>query len=81
MPEKRVRARGFNQFRKVVRDKAGTARAVANCKSCQYLNANDECTNPNVSKYDIVEEDNKMYCVYWRGYDYDNGRAKKDSDW
>ena len=81
MAEKKIRSRGFNQFRKLVRDKPSTAKYVANCQSCKFLNANDECTNNNVTQYDIVEEEGKTFCAFWKGFEYDNGRRKKDFDW
>lgn len=79
--KKGERKRGFNQFRKQVRDKQGTARVVANCQSCQFFNADEECTNGQVTKYDMVYEDSKTYCNFWQGYGYDNGRKKVESDW
>lgn len=84
MPQqpKQIRSRGFNQFRKSVRDKQYMAKSVANCKSCKYLDGDEVCTNSNVSKFDMIEEENKTYCNFWKGYDYDNGRRKKDPfDW
>jgi hypothetical protein len=78
--KKGERKRGFNQFRKQVRDKSGTARQVANCQSCQFLNRNDECSNPNVTEFDMVKEAHKTYCTFWRGFEYENGR-KKDDVW
>ena len=76
------RRRGFNAFRKQVRDKSMMARNVANCKSCKYLNSDDVCTNSNVTQYDLVEEENRTFCNYWQGYEYDNGRRSKDPfDW
>lgn len=76
------RRRGFNAFRKQVRDKQTTARVVANCQSCKFLNHEDECTNNNVTEYDMVHADNKTYCNYWQGFEYENGRRKKDPfDW
>jgi hypothetical protein len=75
------RKRGFNSFRKQVRDKSNMGRQIANCQSCQFLNRNDECNNPNVTEYDMVREENKTYCTFFRGFDYENGRRKKDDVW
>lgn len=74
MPSKRQR--GFNQFAKKVRDKSRVARSVANCKSCMYLNENDVCTNNGVTSYDMVVEETRTYCTFWKGIEYNNGRKK-----
>lgn len=79
--KKGERRRGFNAFRKQVRDKPSTTRHVANCVSCQFFNKDEECVNPNVTAYDMVYEPHKTYCSFYRGYDYDNGRQKKEDDW
>lgn len=79
--KKGERKRGFNSFRKTVRDKPTTSRHVANCMSCKFFNSDSECTNPNVTQYDMVVEDHKTYCSFWTGYEYNNGRTKKDDDW
>mgnify|MGYP001232325641 CR=1 FL=1 len=73
--------RGFNQFSKIVRDKATVAKQVANCKSCIYFDTEENCTNSNTSQYDMVTEEHRTYCCYWKGEAYDNGRRKKDFDW
>ena len=79
---RQVRSRGFNQFRKNVRDKQYIAKSVANCKSCRYLDDEGVCGNPSVSKFDLIEEEHKTYCNFWKGFEYDNGRRKKDPfDW
>jgi hypothetical protein len=70
------RKRGFNQFRKQVRDKAHMSRNVANCKSCKFFNSDEECTNPNVTEFDMVKEESRTYCTFWKGFEYDNGRSK-----
>lgn len=75
------RRRGFNAFRKTVRDNPSRARLIADCKSCRFLNHNDECTNPSVTEFDMVIEGSKVYCTFWQGYEYDNGRKKKDDIW
>lgn len=71
------RKRGFNAFRKQVRDKPMKMRQVQNCLSCRFLDDNKECGNPNVTSYDMVYEEHKTYCTFWRGYEYDNGRREK----
>lgn len=76
--KKGERKRGFNQFRKQVRDKSTTARQVANCKSCKFFNAKEECTNSNVTSFDMVQEEHRTYCTFWKGFEYDNGRKDKD---
>lgn len=76
--ERRV---GFNQFRKTVRDKPALTRNVANCLSCKFLNHEGECTNSNVTLYDMVQEDHRKYCSFWSSYDYDNGRKNKKDEW
>lgn len=79
--KKGERKRGFNQFRKTVRDKPSSAKYMADCKSCKFLNQNDECTNSNVTSYDMVTTEEKTYCTFWKGFDYDNGRKQKDDTW
>lgn len=78
--KKGERRRGFNQFRKQVRDKPQGMRQVANCLSCKFLDSEGECGNPNVTSYDMVYEGTKQYCSFFKTYDYDNGRKPKD-DW
>jgi hypothetical protein len=75
------RKRGFNQFRKQVRDKKGTARQVANCLSCKFYTKEEECNNPNVTEFDMVYEDHRTFCTFWKGFEYDNGRRKDDDLW
>lgn len=41
------------------------------CDNCKYYykDEGDEeelCQNPNVLKYDIVIDDNRTYCSYWK---------------
>lgn len=79
--KKGERKRGFNQFNKDVRDKPSMAKAIANCESCQYLDADGECTNLTVSEYDMVRDGTKTYCSFWRGFEFNNGRKKKITDW
>jgi hypothetical protein len=79
--KKGERKRGFNAYRKTIRDSPNKGRLVADCKSCRHLNSNDECTNNNVTAYDMVTEGDKTYCSFWQGFEYDNGRKKKDDEW
>lgn len=78
--KKGERRRGFNQFRKTIRDSSLKARLVADCKSCKFFNSKDECTNGEVTSFDMVQDGNKTYCTFWQGFDYDNGRKKQDRD-
>lgn len=72
------RRRGFNQFNKTLRDNHTRAKFAANCLSCRHYNSNDECTNSGVTEFDIVREESRTYCTFWQGYEYDNGRKKKE---
>jgi lipopolysaccharide biosynthesis regulator YciM len=76
------RKRGFNQFRKVVRDK-NKGRFIASCKSCKFFNSDDVCTNPSVTEWDMVTptDGGDPHCTFWMGLDYDNGRKKKTDEW
>lgn len=54
--------RGFKPLASQVE---GKEKYVANCESCASWDENDGCMNPNVLKYDLIEEDNRIYCLYW----------------
>lgn len=71
--------RGFNRYNKLMRDKPGIAKHVANCQSCKHSDGNGGCLNNGVSEFDMVYEKDRTYCTFWQALDFDNGR-KKDSD-
>lgn len=37
---------------------------IASCDSCIYFH--NDCRNPNVTEFDIIETDDKIYCNFWK---------------
>ena len=66
------RKRGFNEFRKQTEHKA---KIIASCDSCMYME--DSCTHTGVTAYDMVEGDNRIYCLYWQAYPVNRIRRKR----
>lgn len=75
--------RGFNQMRKMIRDRPSSVQYIANCLYCLHYDEEKGCTNGNVTLYDVVQDGDREFCSYWSGVPYDNGRKKKDEmdDW
>lgn len=76
-----TRNRGFNQFAKTVRDNPYLAKSIARCESCVFFSDKEECTNNNVTSFDMYEDEHGVKsCTFWRGVAYDNGRKKQEED-
>lgn len=43
----------------------GKAKYIADCNSCIDWDDRMGCQNPNVLKYDMIEEGSRIYCTYW----------------
>ena len=59
--------RGFNVSRKKAKKGIKYLRSCFNCNYF-YKAVGDEdevCQNPNVSEYDLVVDNNRVYCTYW----------------
>jgi hypothetical protein len=58
--------RGFTPLRKVMSDKG---KFVASCDSCKFFFREDGeeeyCHNPNVTKFDMQEVGNRIFCTFW----------------
>lgn len=55
--------RGFKHFTKHI---DGKEKYIASCTSCADWDDKEGCQNPNVLAYDMIDEDNRTYCNYWR---------------
>jgi hypothetical protein len=74
--------RGFNSFRKHV-EKKGNSRYFASCQSCKFHDDEEGCQNNEVTAFDVVKEEGRTYCAYWRGLEAESSRKKKENhdDW
>lgn len=65
--KKKDRARGFGEFWKKTGKKQSTMRYLASCESCAYMGEDGECSNNNVSEFDMVKDEtsNRIYCTFW----------------
>lgn len=59
--------RGFKPLRKQMRDKG---KYCADCRSCRHFYAEegdkeDVCHSSSVTKFDMVYETNRTYCIFW----------------
>ena len=52
-------------FKRLDKQIEGKEKYVADCKSCVDWSDENGCDNPNVCKYDICEDDGRVYCTYW----------------
>lgn len=41
----------------------------ASCQSCQYFGIDDICENNNVTSFDIIKVDDRVFCPFWRPED------------
>ena len=62
--KKGERRRGFDSFDRRISKKRSSA-FIASCESCYFYNADQECTNPNVTEFDMVYEKNRTFCTFW----------------
>lgn len=63
--------RGFKAFRDEVKGTQYKLRNIRDCKSCASFFEDTEgdeeyCHDSSVTSYDMVNEDNKTYCSFWR---------------
>ena len=59
--------KGFKKVRELVSERG---KYVANCNSCRMFyqgedDAEECCHNNEVTKFDMVEEENKSFCTFW----------------
>ena len=40
------------------------AKFSARCQSCRYF-GDDGCENNSVTKFDVVNDDGRVFCVFW----------------
>ena len=63
----RIRS-GEKAFLKILKTKRFTY--IANCNSCIYNYVDkygeEGCHNSNVTQFDIVEDEGRNYCQFWR---------------
>jgi hypothetical protein len=62
--------RGFKAFRNTYKDDARALKRLRNCDTCKFQYQDEDtreevCHNNNVTKFDMVQEENKTYCTYW----------------
>lgn len=72
--------RGFNRYNKLMRDKPGIAKHVANCKSCRFSDGEGNCNNNGVTEFDMVYEEHRTFCTFWKAPHFDNGRKDQAKD-
>lgn len=47
------------------------AKYIARCESCRFFD--DVCTNANVTSFDVVEDEDRRFCVFWQPEEAENG--------
>ncbi len=66
--KKPIFTRGYNESRERLANNPYYTRSCFNC-ACYYQASGDKeevCQNPNVLEYDMVVQENSIYCVQWR---------------
>lgn len=66
--KKPIFTRGYNESRERLANNPYYTRSCFNC-ACYYQASGDKeevCQNPNVLEYDMVVQENNVYCVQWR---------------
>lgn len=62
--------RGFKSFRSTVKEDKNGLRRIRNCKTCKFFypeegEQEDICHSNSVTKFDIVQEGDLIFCAYW----------------
>lgn len=59
---------GFDEVRERVNAGSRYLRSCFNCRYCYEADGEDEelCHNDNVLEFDIVVEENRIYCHLWK---------------
>ena len=47
---------------------------IASCYSCIYFHEED-CHNPNVTEFDMIETEDKLYCNFWKNSYWEEDRG------
>lgn len=60
--------RGYKKVRELIEKRP---KVYMSCSNCQYyyqvIGENEEtCNNPSVLPYDLVVEENRIYCIHWK---------------
>lgn len=60
--------RGFKKVRELIEERP---KVYMNCLNCKYyyqaMGENEEtCNNTDVLHYDLVIEENRIYCIHWK---------------
>lgn len=60
--------RGFKHFRNTIKNNPKAIKNIRSCTSCMYFYEDDLgecCHNNSVTKFDVVEDGERVYCSYW----------------
>lgn len=41
------------------------AKFIADCKTCRFSNADGQCTNTNITTFDVVTDGIRTFCPFW----------------
>lgn len=70
-------SKGYKDSREKVKRSAKFTRSCFNCDYFYKTMSDKEevCQNPNVTQFDLVTEENNIFCCYWR-----QSERKEDSN-
>lgn len=53
-------------FKNVLKKASRMKPYIADCKSCVFFDAEEGCSNSEVTSYDMVNAGDRTFCCFWR---------------